>query len=232
MITFRKKNDVYLEFEGDKSDLRMLSDYFTFKVPGAEFTPQYRSKYWDGKIRLANLRESTIYAGLTGDITKFARDMDVECYFEGSQYNFPGKESSDDSFLDKFLDVLKPFSKEEPIEMRDYQREAFKKAITQQRCLLLSPTASGKSLIIYALIRWWLETHDRKILIIVPTVSLVSQMMSDFKDYSNGKIYTPFEIYAIRALGNISCDINGRFCLVKNPNNQQPLTLVPLLKPN
>lgn len=187
MITFRKKNDVYLEFEGDKSDLRMLSDYFTFKVPGAEFTPQYRSKYWDGKIRLANLRESTIYAGLTGDITKFAKDMDVECYFEGSQYNFPGKESSDDSFLDKFLDVLKPFSKGEPIEMRDYQREAFKKAITQQRCLLLSPTASGKSLIIYALIRWWLETHDRKILIIVPTVSLVSQMMSDFKDYSNGK---------------------------------------------
>ena len=64
MITFRKKNDVYFEFDGDKSDLRMLSDYFTFKVPGAEFTPQYRSKFWDGKIRLANLRDSTIYAGL------------------------------------------------------------------------------------------------------------------------------------------------------------------------
>ena len=77
MITFKKKNDVYLEFEGDKSDLRMLSDYFTFKVPGAEFTPQFRNKFWDGKIRLANLRDSTIYAGLAGDITKFAKDMDV-----------------------------------------------------------------------------------------------------------------------------------------------------------
>ena len=185
MITFRKKNDVYFEFDGDKSDLRMLSDYFTFKVPGAEFTPQYRSKFWDGKIRLANLRDSTIYAGLMGDITKFAKDMDVDCYFEGKQSQI--LEPTNTDFLDKFLDVLKPYSKGERIEMRDYQIEAFKTAVTKQRCLLLSPTASGKSLIIYALIRWWLETHDRKILIIVPTVSLVGQMISDFKDYSNDK---------------------------------------------
>ena len=205
MITFRKKNDVYLEFDGDKSDLRMLSDYFTFKVPGAEFTPQYRSKFWDGKIRLANLRENTIYAGLSGDITKFAKDMDVDCYFEGKNYSFPGRELYDDNFLDKFLDILKPFTKGKPIEMRDYQREAFKKAVSQQRCLILSPTASGKSLIIYALIRWWLEIHDRKILIIVPTISLVSQMISDFKDYSNGNF---FNIHGIT--GGIEKETNER----------------------
>ena len=187
MITFKKKNDVFLEFEGDKSDLRMLSDYFTFKVPGAEFTPQFRNKFWDGKIRLANLRDSTIYAGLAGDITKFAKDMDVECYFEGNKFDF--LDQSDTDFLDKFLDVLKPYSKGERIEMRDYQKEAFKTAVTKQRCLLLSPTASGKSLIIYALIRWWLETHDRKILIIVPTISLVGQMFSDFLDYSNNTFH-------------------------------------------
>ena len=185
MITFKKKNDVYLEFDGDKSDLRMLSDYFTFKVPGAEFTPQYRNKYWDGKIRLANLRDSTIYAGLMGDITKFAKDMDVDCYFEGNKSDI--LEPSNTDFLDQFLDILKPYSKGKRIEMRDYQREAFKTSVLKQRCLLLSPTASGKSLIIYALIRWWLETHDRKILIIVPTISLVGQMFSDFLDYSNEK---------------------------------------------
>ena len=88
MITFRKKNDVYFEFDGDKSDLRMLSDYFTFKVPGAEFTPQYRSKFWDGKIRLANLRDSTIYAGLMGDITKFAKDMDTFVHSKDKWFDF------------------------------------------------------------------------------------------------------------------------------------------------
>lgn len=182
MITFYKKNDVYLEFKGDKSDLRMLSDYFTFKVPGAEFTPQYKSKFWDGKIRLANLRDSTIYAGLTGDITKFAKDMDVECYFEGSEYNFPGREQAlDDTILDNFINALKL-----PFEIRDYQYEAVKIGIEKQRALILSPTASGKSLIVYCLMRWWREIHDRKILIIVPTISLVGQLISDFHNYSSG----------------------------------------------
>lgn len=182
MITFKKKNDVYLEFEGDKSDLRMLSDYFTFKVPGAEFTPQFRNRFWDGKIRLANLRDSTIYAGLVSDITKFAQDMDVECYFEGSQYNFPGREQViEDNILDNFLTTLKL-----PFEIRDYQYEAIRIGIEKQRALILSPTASGKSLIVYCLMRWWREIHDRKILIIVPTISLVSQLISDFHTYSGG----------------------------------------------
>ena len=182
MITFKKKNDVYLEFEGDKADLRMLSDYFTFKVPGAEFTPQFRNKFWDGKIRLANLRDSTIYAGLTSDITKFAKDMDVDCYFEGSEYNFPGREQViEDKILDDFLGALKL-----PFEIRDYQYDAIRIGIEKQRALILSPTASGKSLIIYCLMRWWREIHDRKILIIVPTISLVGQLISDFHNYSSG----------------------------------------------
>ena len=182
MITFKKKNDVYLEFEGDKADLRMLSDYFTFKVPGAEFTPQFRNKFWDGKIRLANLRDSTIYAGLTSDITKFAKDMDVDCYFEGSEYNFPGREQViEDKILDDFLGALKL-----PFEIRDYQYDAVRIGIEKQRALILSPTASGKSLIVYCLMRWWREIHDRKILIIVPTISLVGQLISDFHNYSNG----------------------------------------------
>ena len=45
--------------------------------------------------------------------------------------------------------------------------------------MLLSPTASGKSLIIYLLVRWF----SSKTLIIVPTTSLVAQLQKDFKDY-------------------------------------------------
>jgi superfamily II DNA or RNA helicase len=49
--------------------------------------------------------------------------------------------------------------------------------------LLLSPTGSGKSLIIYLLARFYLEEQDKKLLIIVPTISLVAQMTKDFEDY-------------------------------------------------
>ena len=188
MILFKKLNDAYLKFEGDKADLQTLSDYFTFKVPGAHFTPAYKNRYWDGKIRLANLRDNTIYAGLVQDIAKFSKDLDIQVEFEGTKNNMPGIEQNvSDKILDGFLDALDPHSGGKKIQMRDYQVEAFKDGVRKQRMLCLSPTASGKSLIIYALARWWRETHDKKILIIVPTINLVSQMMSDFEDYSQGK---------------------------------------------
>ena len=78
MITFRKKNDVYLEFDGDKSDLRMLSDYFTFKVPGAEFMPTYRNRMWDGKIRLFNMWNKSLYVGLTHKLEEFCKERGYE----------------------------------------------------------------------------------------------------------------------------------------------------------
>ena len=189
MIVFRKKDDVYLEaVEGDRGELKTLSQYFTFQVPGYQFTPAYRNKYWDGKIRLFSTVDQTIYAGLWKDIIQFSKEKDIPVEFEGKPGDFPGvNKPLDDAVLDDFVKKLKPKAKGKSIEMRDYQVEAFKAAVNQQRLLLLSPTASGKSLIIYSLIRWWRQVHDRKILIIVPTVGLVSQMISDFKDYSDGK---------------------------------------------
>jgi superfamily II DNA or RNA helicase len=70
------------------------------------------------------------------------------------------------------------------ITPRDYQIDALEHALTNGQSLLLSPTASGKSLIIYLAIRHFLEESDQSVLLIVPTTSLVEQMYSDFADYS------------------------------------------------
>jgi len=61
--------------------------------------------------------------------------------------------------------------------------EAFRTAVQYGRQLLLSPTASGKSLIIYLLARY----YNKKTIIIVPTTSLVEQMAKDFIDYGYDK---------------------------------------------
>lgn len=206
-LIFRKKNDVYLEWETtERSEERMLSDYFTFEIENAKFHPAVRNKFWDGKLRLANVNTKQIYAGLTHDIIKFSNLMDVNVEFEGTRYDFPGREQPlDDAIADGFLKALDPKSSGKSISHRDYQVKAFKTAIRKQRCLLLSPTASGKSLIIYSLIRWWYEVHNRKILIIVPTVGLVSQMISDFRDYSNGKFN---DVQGI--MGGTTKDVNSR----------------------
>ena len=72
-----------------------------------------------------------------------------------------------------------------PYEVRDYQYEAIKKDLNVRRAIILSPTGSGKSLIIYALTKYM----KGKVLIIVPTTSLVEQMRGDFEDYGDGSAH-------------------------------------------
>jgi len=54
-LTILKKNEVYLQIESEPHVFYELSDQFTFELPGAKFMPQYRNRYWDGKIRLFNV---------------------------------------------------------------------------------------------------------------------------------------------------------------------------------
>ena len=54
-LTILKKNEVYLQIDSDPHVFYELSDQFTFELPGAKFMPQYRKRYWDGKIRLFNV---------------------------------------------------------------------------------------------------------------------------------------------------------------------------------
>ena len=85
-----------------------------------------------------------------------------------------------------------------PIKLRDYQIDAVEYGIKSNRALLVSPTASGKSLIIYSLVRYY-KMMELKTLILVPTTSLVEKIYSDFEDYgrSSGtycqKIYQGYD---------------------------------------
>ena len=175
-----KKNDVYLTVETDKGIARELSDFFTFEVPGAKFMPQYRNRMWDGKIRLFSIQTGEIYFGLLSYIEEFAKRNDIEIeYKEGVKDD----EQLGATELGEFIGRVSPQSKGTPIQVRDYQMAALDYAIRNNRSLLLSPTASGKSLIIYILSVWYAAKTESNILILVPTTSLVEQMHSDFIDY-------------------------------------------------
>jgi superfamily II DNA or RNA helicase len=149
-----------------------LSDHFTFTVPGAQFMPAVRNKVWDGKIRLYSMLPQTIYKGLIGYVLRFAekRNYKVEISKE-----LQHTETLDDESIDTFLESLRL-----PFTPRQYQIDAFKYAIENERGLLLSPTASGKSFIIYLITQWF---KQKRKLVIVPTTSLVYQMRSDFISY-------------------------------------------------
>jgi hypothetical protein len=170
-ITISKIDEVHIRVQCDKGIAMELSEYFTFFVPNYKFHPSFRNKTWDGRIRLFNRSNHTIYSGLAPYVESFCKEREYTC--ENDSSVDADEEFSDDEAM-TFIDTLGI-----PFMPRDYQMKAFVYAIRKRRGLLLSPTASGKSLIIYLIARYL----NCKTLIIVPTISLVSQLSKDFEDY-------------------------------------------------
>ena len=183
-ITVKKKNHAMMLVDSEPSVLNELTDFFTFYVPGYKFMPAYKNKVWDGKIRLYNSQTRELYAGLFAYVREFAnaegREYELELEHDAYYGYVDEKIQPDMEFVN---DLTLTDNKGMPIEVRDYQLRAVEYALSNKRGMLISPTASGKSLIIYILLQWYLNNHKKKALIIVPTTSLVEQMYSDFAAY-------------------------------------------------
>ena len=178
-LTILKKNEVYLQIDSDPHVFYELSDQFTFELPGAKFMPQYRKRYWDGKIRLFNVNNGQIYVGLLDKIQKFCKDHEYSYSFVDNEYYGTPFEVNEHISYEGVKDYITSISKYAP---RDYQIEGVYDALRHNRKLLISPTASGKSLMIYSIVRYYVERGENT-LIVVPTTSLVEQMYKDFADY-------------------------------------------------
>ena len=178
-INIEKVDEVYIKVRCEPHIAAELSEFFTFEVPGAKFSPQYRNRVWDGKIRLYDKRNGKLYGGLLAYVREFAKQNDLEVVQEKDVYTSTKIDVKD---VEGFCKSLKPKSQGKDIEVRDYQIQAIYQSLKRHKLLLLSPTASGKSLIIYSIVRFH-QMANRKTLIIVPTTSLVEQMYSDFADY-------------------------------------------------
>ena len=178
-LVISKKNEVYLQVKSEPHVYYELSDYFTFDVPGAKFMPQYRNKYWDGKIRLFSNHNGEMYVGLLDKLIKFCEDHDYTYEFIESEYYGLPFEVNGMISKEGVKDYMTAISRYAP---REYQVEGVYDALKHNRKLLISPTASGKSLMIYSIVRYFVE-KGKNTLIVVPTTSLVEQMYKDFADY-------------------------------------------------
>mgnify|MGYP001223639687 FL=1 len=178
-LIISKKNEVYLKVDAEPHVYYELADQFTFEVPGAKFMPTYQKKYWDGKIRLFNTQSGEVYIGLLDRIVQFCKDHGYTYEFVESKYYGLPFEVNDRISKEGVKDYMTAISKHKP---RDYQIDGVYDALRNNRKLLVSPTASGKSLMIYAIIRYFVE-NKKNTLIVVPTTSLVEQMYKDFADY-------------------------------------------------
>lgn len=173
-LTIEHINAVHIKVRCERSTAMELHEHFTFMVPNARFHPLVKEKVWDGKIRLFNLGSQTIYRGLTTSVEEFAAERGYEIHHKNPLETICFDLHDATQFC---VDLAANGGLS--MQPRDYQLSAFSHAVTNERCVLLSPTASGKSFIIYLLAMY----YQKKTLIIVPTTGLVHQLYSDFQDY-------------------------------------------------
>jgi superfamily II DNA or RNA helicase len=179
-IRVRMLSHSYMAIESNPAQEQELRDYFSFFVPGYRYMPAFKRKQWDGKIKLYNMVTKQMNVGLYHHLRQFCADRFYPLeILEHEEYGIPNhRDDVDHPSLVKYLSGL-----DAPFEPRDYQYKAIAHGVENRRAILLSPTGSGKSFIIYNLMRYALKETNGSILIVVPTTSLVEQMYKDFEDY-------------------------------------------------
>ena len=184
MIVVGKINETFLQLSCEKYIAYELNEYFSFKVPNAQFHPKVKVGMWDGKIRLFNIQTGQLYLGLLPYLKEWAEKHSYK--IQTDIVDAKPLTGLDIKSIKEFFDSLNLHCKNKKIIPRDYQIASFMHCVKSDRALLLSPTSSGKSLVIYSLIRWYQQFLDNdKMLIVVPTTNLVTQMYGDFGDYSS-----------------------------------------------
>ena len=175
-LIVQKENEAYLKISCEKHIAKLLTEFFSFYVPGYQFTPLFKKRLWNGKIYLFDFRTQRLYHGLLKHLKIFCEKEKLTALYEN---DVEEKETLSREEYVKFVKSLNLH-----LQPRDYQLDAVYQSILNKRCLIVSPTASGKSLILYILIRYLLNRNNSRGLLVVPTISLVEQMYSDFVDYA------------------------------------------------
>lgn len=175
-IKSTKIDEVFSRIECDPDTGRKILHALTFMAPGHQYHPLFKRGLWDGKVSLFDPKTGKIYTGLVpelqttaGKVDHFSDDSIISKHDEPkSRGLIPGISNNFDHRT-----VASGFTE------RQYQTDTIRHCMRQGRALIVSPTSSGKSVMIYRLI----QEYNRKTLVIVDSLNLLKQMKSDFKDY-------------------------------------------------
>lgn len=174
-VRIYKKDELYIGIEAEPFLFYELRDVFAFRPDGYKFSPKFKHGIWDGYIRLLDIRDQKLPIGLIGDFIRYLTNNGYTYEIDKTYGNLVTKFD-----ITEFLSNQEKWSR---IKLYDYQEQTVKTIFGINKGLVLSPTGSGKSLIIFAVLRYLLEHTSMSILLTVPTTQLVEQMFSDFKSY-------------------------------------------------
>lgn len=187
-VIISKLNEVYMRVSCKERYMELdIRDRFSFEIKNPQFDPRVKKGHWDGIKRLYNLKEHKLYTGLLFELMKFLKKKGLTYRLDPSL--LPPKESLGDEDIKNLCeDIIKPVDEDgKLLTPYDYQYESLKYGLNMGKSLSLAATSAGKSLILYLSCRIYQmmeEMADKKIVIIVPTTTLLEQLYSDFDVYS------------------------------------------------
>lgn len=186
-VEISKCNESFIRLNASASVQREIAAHFTHKMSGWQYTPAGKNKLWNGDVHFYNAKTHQLPLGLYSKLSEYCKHNDLQLVFNANEEYSRIIDTPDVDYEDvvEFVDSLKISNANGLLQVRDYQYDAIYQCIKNKRMTAISPTASGKSMIIYAIIRWMLEHNpESKILLLVPQTQLVNQMWSDFDEYS------------------------------------------------
>lgn len=179
-ITAIKVNETSFFIKVDDGDLLYeLDSAFAIYKEGYQFVPTYKNHIWDGKVHFFKAQTRKFPIGLVDELIKWCKKRNHTLVFENYE-----KEPVEWLSREKFEANCKQIMAGSKYQPRDYQLDAAFAALNGKRGILECCTSSGKSLMIYLIMRNLLmERGFKKMLLIVPSIMLVTQMYKDFEDY-------------------------------------------------
>ena len=174
------ENKQYLRVdEATELELEQLNISLTKRIDSWRFNPLVKRGVWDGYVSYFK-DNKWIPAGLWRYVYNVCKEYKFEFKVNGITELFD-KNITAEWFQEYALELFKGSE----ITPRDYQIEAAYNILKFRKCLSELATSAGKTLISFLTVAYLLEREKaKKILFIVPNVSLVVQASEDFMDYN------------------------------------------------
>lgn len=175
MIYVEKNDESDLIIHANDGILNEINTFFSFPNPNARWLKTKAAQIKAAMTHMFRLRTKRLPVGLYAHLAQFGKDRGYP--LEGWK---PLASNISLAEVQAFINTLNL-----PDDIKPYEHQVLgvTKALRYMRRVLESSTSSGKSLIIYCIVRY-LDKMGYKGLIIVPTLNLQSQIASDFMTYA------------------------------------------------
>ncbi len=172
----------------DYNEHRALKNYLNRHTKNFRFDQRYKMGIWDGKINYYT-NEGIVPLGLWKEVLKCCQDLSYSFNVLNKE-DFPlNKSIKEEDYNNWCLNFFKDHvnKKGEPFIPRDYQMASAFSVIKNRYCLLEVATSGGKSLIFSLFALFILSKRPQsKILLVVPSITLVTQFYDDIVDHNWG----------------------------------------------